>query len=124
MDKNSKTLKSLCLASLVIGVLCLIAGAVLAFMNMSDPTHWLASASGLVLAVFGVRSSIMANVPSKAKDIRTLGLIIAIMLIALAVCSYMLRTTEITQIGCVLCAVSCLFATVQAHRLKRELDKV
>ena len=122
MTQAGKMLKITSLAALFIGLGALVFGVVIAVKNVMDMDAWATTFEGLASTVYGVRTAILANVPSNTEKIRTKAVIL--FLCALVIGGYFLyvrQGIEIAQLcfAGAICVVA-FGAIVIAHRIVRE----
>ena len=71
MTPSGKLLKITSLVGMFVGLASLILGAVIAFGDVADIDAWATVFDGVLATVYGVRTAILANVPSNTSKIRT-----------------------------------------------------
>ena len=86
MTGDGKLLKISSLVSLFVGAATCVIGIVLAVGNMLDMDALLTAGEGLVATVYGVRTAILANVPSNTAKFRKKALVLLVL--ALGVGAY------------------------------------
>ena len=84
MTGDGKLLKIICLATLFVGLGSLAYGIALAVHSVMDYDAWATAGEGLLSTVYGVRSAILANVPSNTAKIRTKALVLLAVGVAVA----------------------------------------
>ncbi len=122
MTGDGKLLKISCLTALFVGLGTLVLGVVLALGNLADLDAWATAAEGLGSAVFGVRSAILANVPSNTSKIR--GKSVALMLLAAVTLGYLVYSGAAVQVAqlclAAVVAIVAVVAFVLASKIVRD----
>ena len=122
MTSEGKLLKVLCLASMFVGLAVAMLGATLVVPNLHDADAWLTAGEGAGATIFGVRSAILANVPSNTARIRMKALVLSVL--AITVVAYLLfggAQYVVTQvIAAASIALIALCSLVMASRIVKE----
>ncbi|MBR3235679.1 MAG: hypothetical protein IKG11_08690 [Atopobiaceae bacterium] len=123
MTAEGKLLKLSSLAALFVGLGSLVFGLVLALGTMVDVDAWVTAGEGLVAMIYGVRTAILANVPSNTSKIKIKAL--ALTVLAAAVVGFFVylgaRQVQMPQIClAVLVCVIAVAAFVIASRIVKE----
>ena len=125
MTAQSKRLKILCLVSLFLGIVEIVCGFVMVPpLGVSIFISLTACACGILSIVLGIHGARAANVPSKAKSLRTFAFVISL-LCGAALGGALYYGHGFTSFA-VIC--SCGFVVdvaiiVAAHQVKRALDR-
>ena len=128
MTADGKLLKISCLAALFAGLASLAVGIFLAIGvgNMIDIDAWVTAAEGLASTVYGVRTAILANVPSNTSKIKTFALCLTVL--GIAVVSFLLYSAghvEIIQtcLAVVVCVIAVVGFVLASRIVKEQLRK-
>ena len=78
MSSDAKLLKISSLAALFLGLASAILGVVLVVASTVDIDAWMTTFEGVLSTVYGVRTAILANVPSNTPKIRIKAVILAV----------------------------------------------
>lgn len=114
MTGDGKLLKISSLAALFVGFATMVTGAMLVIVNTVDMDAWMTIIEGLGSAVYGVRTAILANVPSNTSKIR--GKALVLLLLALVVGGYLLYTrATVDTVQIVLTAIVLVIAIVALY---------
>lgn len=126
MTPKGKVLKLTCIAALFVGLGTVALGVAILVGNLIDSDACATAVEGLCSTVFGVRCSILANVPSNTDKIKTKALIFAIAALALGgVLLFVdLDVTMWQKIAAVVIAViACTAMVVSSSIVKEQLRK-
>lgn len=126
MTSQGRLLKVFCLAALFVGIGSLVYGVVLAVANLADLDAWVTAGEGLISTVLGVRTAILANVPSNTALIKKKYLIAA--LAAIAVIAYLVYSrTDVTvaqlAVAALVCAIVVIGFVIASGIVKEQLRK-
>lgn len=94
---EGKLLKVCCLVALFAGLGTCAFGAVLVGADLADADAWVTTGEGLLSTVFGVRTAVLANVPSNTARIRTKAL--ALTLVAAAAIAFLVLVGQDVQVA-------------------------
>ena len=122
MTGAGKLLKITSLVGLFLGLGTIALGVFYAVANMADIDAWATALEGVLATVYGVRTAILANVPSNTDKIRRKALILAI--VALAVVAFFIAGGQDVQLPqlcvAVVVALVALVAFFIAHGIVKE----
>jgi hypothetical protein len=126
MTSQGRLLKVFCLAALFAGIGSLVYGVALAVGNFADIDAWVTTGEGLLSSVLGVRTAILANVPSNTAKIKSKYLIAALAAIAvIAYLAYSRANVQIPQLA--LAAIVCVIVLagffIASSIVKEQLRK-
>ena len=126
MTSQGRLLKIFCLAALFVGIGSLAYGVLLAVADLSDIDAWVTTGEGLLSTVLGVRTAILANVPSNTAKIKSKYLIAALAAIAvIAYLAYSKANVQVAQLA--LAAIVCVIVVagffIAAGIVKEQLRK-
>lgn len=126
MTTSGKILKLSCLAALFAGLATLALGVMLLVGNLVDTDACLTAVEGLLSTVFGVRCSILANVPSNTNKVKGKALILALFALATGaafVFAGLSVTTAQLAAAAVICVIACVAFLVARSIVKEQLRK-
>ena len=126
MSGDGRILKISSLAALFVGLGTLVFGVVLAIGSTLDVDAWITAFDGLLASVYGVRTAILANVPSNTSSIRTKALVMAVVVAATLgyLCTQKNNTTiaQFAMIALILLIAVLAFA-VASRIVKEQMRK-
>ena len=122
MTTDGKILKITSLTALFAGIASLVMGAMLLVANNVDIDACITAVEGLLASVYGVRTAILANVPSNTSKIRNKAIILVLASIAVVAAFYFAGfDVTIYQIVLAVCiCVISLAALYMASRIVKE----
>lgn len=126
MTSQGRLLKIFCLAALFVGIGSLAYGIVLAVADLADIDAWVTTGEGLLSTVLGVRTAILANVPSNTEKIKSKYLIAALAAIAvIAYLAYSRANVQVAQLAlaAIVCVIVLVGFFVAAGIVKEQLRK-
>ena len=125
MSSEAKRIKLLTLAELVLGVAILVLGVVMLIQGKSSTPNYVLCGEGLLTFVFGVRGSLIANVPARMGKLVPFGAIVLLCQIACAAgIVYLVGTDKVGDELPVVCAsVAPALVTLVAVILARGMAK-
>ncbi|MBP3894044.1 MAG: hypothetical protein J6D34_08405 [Atopobiaceae bacterium] len=109
MTADGKILKVTSIIALFAGIASIVLGFVLLMPSFVDPDACITALEGLVSIVYGVRTAIMANVPSNTAKIRTKALIL-MLLAAVVVGVFYFAGLDVTMYQIVMAVCICVIA--------------
>ena len=123
MTGHGKLLKISSLAAMFCGLASLVVGVVLVVRDVTDVDACMTSLEGLLSLVYGVRTAILANVPSNTDKIGKKALILLAAAVAVVAAFVAVKTLSVTPVqialACVICAIA-LAAVVLARTIVAE----
>lgn len=122
MTGEGKLLKLTCLAALFMGVASMVCGAIFVVGNLADTDAWITAGEGLLASVYGVRTSILANVPSNTSKIRGKAVILALVAAAV-IAAFAVAGLDVQIVQTCLAAVVFVLAAIgfiMASRIVKE----
>lgn len=126
MTSQGRLLKVFCLAALFVGIGSLVYGVILAVANFADIDAWVTTGEGLLSAVLGVRTAILANVPSNTAKIKSKYLIAALAAIAvIAYLAYSRANVQMAQLflAALVCGIVVVGFAIASGIVKEQLRK-
>jgi len=125
MTQLAKSLKISCIACLFIGLAALVIGIVVGLRSVFDVDALATVACGLGSTPAGAQASRLANVPSNAKKVRAISLIVLVACVVFLGIAIKMGDPTPEQIG-VLClaAFAALMMTWFSHKQVKELERV
>jgi len=125
MNQLGKNLKLSCIACLFLGMAALIAGIASGVMQAFDTDAIATLACGIGAMPAGAQASRLANVPSNAKKVRLMSLIVLIASSAFCAIAVALGNPTPWQIAALaLVIVASLAMLIYSHRLVKQLERV
>jgi len=119
---DGKILKITCITALFAGIASLVLGGVLLVANNVDIDAMITAGEGLISSVYGVRTSILANVPSNTSKIKNKALLLtlvgAAVLAAFRLAGFDVTIQQTVLAICV--AVIALAGFIMASRIVKE----
>ncbi len=125
MTKEAKAVKFASLACLFVGLFVLGAGIFLLTQDGATAGEGLCAGVGAATVVCGVQCSRLANVPSNAPTIRTMGLVLFVLAAVVAIAGFALKFSGVFETCmCSLAAVCALILFFFAYRHVKALERV
>ena len=126
MTGSAKLLKITCLAALFVGIASVVVGALSVMGNLADFDAWATVAEGVGSTIYGVRTAILANVPSNTAKIRMKAAAMFVLAVGVVVLLITRRTeVELAQLclGVAICTLACVAVVVAHGIVKAQLRK-